>query len=83
MVGADSSFTAGPGWEWCPDCGSYFRGAHICEKSRDAVLERVEARLDQIAERVEGLSIMLLYLYPGLKDIPPPIPKEITEPKGR
>lgn len=37
-----------PVWEWCPDCASYFTGAHVCDQDRQAILTRVEAKLDRI-----------------------------------
>jgi len=41
------------GWEFCPDCQNYFQGSHICDQTREALLARVEGKLDRIIALLE------------------------------
>jgi len=49
-----------PGWEYCPDCGHYYQGTHLCDKSREAVLARVEQKLDLILEALRTQQSLIL-----------------------
>lgn len=79
MTTPDPNFAPGPGWEWCPDCGQYFQGAHLCDKSRDAVLVRVEQKLDLILEAIAGIPQLEYIGREGYEvNGPPTSPKETT-----
>ena len=58
----DMATTFQPDWENCPDCGAYFQGSHLCDKSREAVLLRVEQKLDRILACLEGLASPIQYV---------------------
>jgi len=75
----DMATTFQPDWENCPDCGAYFQGSHLCDQSREAVLLRVEAKLDAILKAVAGIP-QLEYLGREGYEIskPPTSSKETT-----
>ena len=54
-MGGTSQVTTAPEpeWEWCPECGNYFQGSHICEINTADILRRVEEKLDRILQLTE------------------------------